>query len=187
MSPRTDRRPQRPHPRRRPQRGVTLVEAAVVVAIVAVVAGTAAPWFGASAERRVVEGMAAQFEADVQYARAEAAARRARLVIDYVSDGAGSCYVLHTGATGDCTCAGGAAVCAAGVDALRLAYQPAARGIVISSNVASMRVDPHRHTVSPTATVSVGSRIGSLRQTVNIMGRVRSCSPAPALPGHPTC
>jgi type IV fimbrial biogenesis protein FimT len=45
-----------------------------------------------------------------------------------------------------------------------------------------------RGTVTPTGTVTVTTRDGrALKQTVNIMGRVRSCAPAPGLPGYRTC
>jgi type IV fimbrial biogenesis protein FimT len=45
-----------------------------------------------------------------------------------------------------------------------------------------------RGTVTPTGTVTVATANGrALKQTVNIMGRVRSCSPDGAVLGYRAC
>jgi type IV fimbrial biogenesis protein FimT len=61
---------------------------------------------------------------------------------------------------------------------------------VISANVASMRLDAARGTVTPAGTVRVASPLGPvLHQVVNVMGRVRTCVPAlaPGWPGVAPC
>ena len=64
-----------------------------------------------------------------------------------------------------------------------------ARGALqVASNSGSMLFDPNRGTVTPTGTLRVQLQSGqALHQVVNIMGRVRACSPAGAVPGYPTC
>lgn len=172
------------------QRGTTLIEAATVTAIVAVVTGLAVPGFGRSIERRHIEGAAAQLETDLQLARATAVANNAGVRVSFqaLADG-GSCYVMHTGAAGDCGCTGdGQPVCRPGAEALRTAHFGPGMPVGIASNSRSILFDPVKGTVTPTATMKVQGRSGAaVHQIVNIMGRVRSCSPAPALPGFRSC
>jgi len=172
------------------QRGTTLVEAATVTAIVAVVAGLAVPSFGPSIERRHVEGAAAQLETDLQLARATAVARNDGIRVSFqaAADGS-SCYVMHSGAAGDCSCAaGGKPVCSPGAEALRSAFFGADAPVGIASNNKSMLFDPVKGTVTPTATAKVQGRSGAaIHLVINVMGRVRACSPAPAMPGQRTC
>lgn len=170
-------------------RGSSLVEAMVVLALLAVLVGAAVPGLEAMRERRHLAGAAALLETDLQLARTAAVARGSVLRLDFASTPAGgSCYVLHTGSAGACSCtaAGEAPVCSAGVEALRHAHYRAGLPVRLQSNSASIAFEPHQGTVTPTATVRVVGRSGqAVHQIVNVMGRVRSCSPS--LPGHPPC
>jgi len=171
------------------QRGFSLAESSVVVAILAIVAGMALPSFQGSVERHTLLGSAAQFETDVQFARATAEAGSLNVLISFHDDDAGSCYVVHTGAAGDCHCdADGHPLCEGEAEALRTAFLPADKRVHLQSNVASMRFDGHRHTVSPSGSVTLSAASGgTLRQIVNIVGRTRSCSPDKSLPGYKAC
>ena len=172
------------------QRGTTLVEAATVTAIVSIVTAMAQPNFGPSVERRHIEGAAAQLETDLQLARATAVANNAgvRVSFQVLGDG-GSCYVMHTGAAGDCGCtADGQPECRPGAESLRAAFYGPGAPVRIASNSRSILFDPVAGTVTPTATMKVQGRSGAaVHQIVTVMGRVRSCSPAPALPGFRAC
>ncbi len=176
-------------PRRPSQRGLTLVESLISLAVVAVSLGAAAPGFQQMLERRQLEGAAAQLATDLRHARSLAVARRApvRLSVQIVEGS--SCYVVHTGSAGDCRCSGeGTAVCTAGAQALRTVGFEAGRSLRLSSTSASMLFDPDRGTVTPTGTLHLQSSSGeSIRQVVNIMGRVRACSPSGSMPGYPAC
>ena len=66
---------------RRAQAGVTLIETTTVSAVVAVLAGVAAPAFDQSLQRRHLEGAATQLETDIHQARMLAVARNAPLRI----------------------------------------------------------------------------------------------------------
>ncbi len=183
------------NPRRnaRRQLGVTLIESAVASSIVAIIASTAAPSFSALKSRHQVIGAASIFETDVQVARSTAVARNAPVRISF-GPGAGvgaaaSCYIVHTGSADDCTCsASGSAECRADVQVLRSESFSAGRAVTLTSNVRSMVFDPVKGTSTPAGTVRfVGASGARLHQVVNIMGRVRSCSPAPALAGYKAC
>jgi type IV fimbrial biogenesis protein FimT len=178
------------HDARRSHRGVTLVEAAVALAVTAILVGLAIPSFEQARQRRHLEGAAQLFETDVQHARSLAVARQQTVRLSFdATAGAGCCYVVHTGAANACTCAAdGAAVCSAAAEALRAVRLDGASAPTLRANVRAIAFDAVRGTVTPTVTVRVVAPGGeAIHQIVNVMGRVRSCSPAPALPGYPTC
>jgi type IV fimbrial biogenesis protein FimT len=176
---------------RRHQTGLTLVECAITTTVLAVVAGLTVPAFETARERRHLEGAAAQLETDLMLSRSLAVARNeaVRMGFERDADTGTSCYVVHTGAAGDCSCtANGSAVCSNGAEALRSVRYGAEMPLAVTSNSRSILFDPVRGTITPTATVRVtGSNGGAIHQVINIMGRVRSCSPAPALAGYATC
>jgi type IV fimbrial biogenesis protein FimT len=79
-------------------------------------------------------------------------------------------------------------VCSGGAEPLRLVRVGGELGISLQFNSRSMLFDPVKGTTTPTATFKVTGRSGSaIHQVVNIMGRVRSCSPTPALSGYKAC
>jgi type IV fimbrial biogenesis protein FimT len=58
----------------------------------------------------------------------------------------------------------------------------------MQSNVASMALDGDKGTVSPTGTVKLlGAQGSEVRVIVNIMGRVRACTPTAGLRGYSKC
>ena len=174
---------------RRAQAGVTLVETTTVAAVVAVLTGLAAPGFDSSLQRRHLEGAATQLETDIHHARMLAVARNAPLRISFESGAGGSCYVIHTGAANACGCAAdGSAICRGDAHAERSVHFAGGGPVSLKSNSRSVLFDPAKGTSSPTATVQLQARNGAaIHQVVNIMGRVRSCSPAPALSGYRRC
>lgn len=172
-------------PRRR-QRGLTLVEATVSVGLCAVLAGIAVPSFERTIERRHLEAVAAQVETDIALARSLAVAQNQTVRLRFVG---ARCYVVHTGPAGDCECsADGVAACGADTTVLRSARLDDDGAVALHSSSASMTFDAVKGTVTPTATVRVVSRSGEqIRNVVNVMGRVRSCTPTPGLPGYAAC
>ena len=173
----------------RSERGLTLIELALTLCIIAILVGAGVPSFTQARDRRHLEGAAAQLVTDIRLARSLAVSQRASVRLAVQHGGGGSCYVLHTGSAGDCTCTGaGVSRCGAGAQALRTAGFDGAGPVQLSSNTGSMLFDPDRGTVTPTGTISLQLASGqTLRQIVNIMGRVRTCSPAAAMPGYPKC
>jgi len=174
---------------RRTQRGITLVETMAVTSVLAVVTSLAAPGFDGAIQRRHLEGAATQLETDIHYARMLAVARNAPLRMSFESNAAGSCYVIHTGSAGQCSCtADGAAVCQGDAQAERSVRFDTGGVVRLKSNSRSVLFDPTRGTSTPTATVQLTARNGTaIHQVMNVMGRVRSCSPAPAIAGYRRC
>lgn len=170
-------------------RGLTLIECLMTLAVLAVALGIAVPGWGAMVERRHLVGAADQLKADIQYTRSLAVAGNQPMRLRFVQDAAGSCYLVHSGPAAACLCgADGQAVCSGQAQALRsVRFSPDAR-ISLQSNVSQILFDPVRGTSTPTGTVRLESRsAGSLNLMVNIMGRVRSCAAQGSVPGHPAC
>ena len=167
--------------------GFTLIECLICVTTLLVGLSAAVPSFEAARERRHVEGAAAQLETDLQLTRGLAVAQNRTVRFELGRDDHGTCYVVHTGSAGDCTCSPEGAVCVPGVFALRSQHQAADTGVAIEANVRSMVFEPMKGTVTPTATLRVEGPRTSIRQIINIMGRVRSCSPDGAVPGLKPC
>src|SRR5688572_19798227 len=110
----------------RRERGVSLTECCVSIAIAAVIVMVALPALGGILNKRHLEGRASELSADLQLLRTEAVARNVVARITVSTDERGDCYVLHTGDAGDCHCQGEApATCAAGAQAIKSVLLPA--------------------------------------------------------------
>ena len=158
------------------QRGVTMIEACITLAIAGILAGSALPSFTESLDKRKVEGISSEVGTDLRYARSEAVARDTGVRVSFHQ----GCYVVHTGSRADCQCDGqGPAVCSG--DAVALKTVSASSGVQVVANVSSLRFDPINGTTSPTGTVcTVPANGRSVHHVVSLMGRVRTCSPAVA-------
>ncbi len=169
-------------------RGVSLVESLTVLAVTAVLAGASLPGFRDSMARRHVEGAAAQFETDIQFTRSLAVAQQRNLRITFGRGPGYSCYVVHSGGPNDCRCDAGGTTCSGPGQAVRQVHYGRRSAVQLQANVHSMVFDADNGTVTPTATLRVqGERGHTLHQVVNVMGRVRSCTPTPALAGYKAC
>lgn len=173
----------------RRQRGVTLIEASVAMAVAAVLASTAAPGMQDLIDTRRLDGAATQVATDIQFIRSEAVARNQPLRLSIRPIGTGSCYVIHSGAADACDCgAAGPAVCSADAREIKTVRIASADHVTLTANVASVLFDPLHGTSSPTGTVRLtGTRDRAVHHVINIMGRVRSCSPNAAMPGYRAC
>ena len=178
-------------PPARPQLGVTLIEACVVLAITTVVAASVVPGMQMLINIRRLDGAATELATDIQFARAEAVARNEplRLSVHGNGDGTGTCYLIHSGAAAECSCASpGPAQCIADAQAIKTVVFRAADRIRLEANAASILFDPLHGTSTPTATLRVLDSQGrAVHHVVNVMGRVRSCSPSPAMSGYRAC
>lgn len=182
------------------QRGVTLVEACVVFAVLAIVAIQVVPNLRSFIDGRRLEGAATRLATDLHYIRTEAVARNQRLRLTVQTTATGGCYMVHTGEANACTCRGNdgadsttgngnaTARCSAGAQIFKSVWFAAADRISLDAQAASTVFDPVHGTASPSNTFRlIASDQRAIHEVVNIMGRVRSCSPAATMPGHGTC
>lgn len=172
------------------QRGLTLIETLVVMAILGILASIAVTSYARLQERLRLEGVAAELATDIQYVRGEAVARNQAIRISFGTDAGGTCYALHTGGASDCSCSsdGGASCSNASHSVLKSVGLVAAQGVRIQANVASMLFDPTRGTVSPAGSMNlIASQDKTVRHVVNIMGRTRTCSPNGSVAGYKVC
>jgi type IV fimbrial biogenesis protein FimT len=171
------------------QRGVTWLETCVVLAILGTTSSAALPALGSLIDARRLEGAAVQFATDVQFARSEAVARNQPVRMSWYSQGQLTCYVVHTGLSSQCICAeSGAALCSGSAREIKSVNLPSSQGVAIAANAGSVLFDPLHGTSTPTATFRLLGRQGrAIHHVINVMGRVRSCTPAGGVAGYPTC
>jgi type IV fimbrial biogenesis protein FimT len=167
--------------------GFTVVELVAVVAVAGIVATTAVPSFSGLIDSQRIGGVASELASDLQYARAQAVQRNQGVRVSFRADAA--CYVIHTGSADQCQCAAsGPATCEGEAQAIKTVALDDSRRISLHSNVASVVFDPVHGTASPAATLRVtGPQGRSVQHVVNIMGRVRSCSPQASVSGYRAC
>jgi type IV fimbrial biogenesis protein FimT len=173
----------------RSQKGFTLTECLVAMAVTATSLGAGVPGFEKALETRRLEGVAAQLETDIAFTRSLAVANSHSVRMNFQNDVSGSCYIVHTGSANECRCTGaGQSVCTGTGQAVRTVFFSASGPVGLRSNVASILFDPTHGTSTPTGTLRVvGRSNAAIHQVVNIMGRVRTCAPAPGLAGYARC
>ncbi|CAN7219522.1 GspH/FimT family pseudopilin [Rhizobacter sp. LjRoot28] len=166
--------------------GFTVVEAAVVLVITALLATLAWPAMQSIIEGHRLDGAARRLAAHLQQARFEALGRNEAVQLSVFDDGAGgSCYIVHTGPRSACTCAAG---CSAESVPLETVQLPAEGRLQLSAPAASLRFDPQLGTCTPAGTLKLTAFGGrSVHHVVNVMGRVRSCSPGALASGYAAC
>lgn len=171
----------------RRQCGASLVEAMIVLAIIGLLLGSVLPGWADARDRRSLEAASAQLATDLRLTRSLAVAQGSPVRLSVPA--AQACYVVHTGPARACSCdATGAATCRDDAQALRVATLPGSGRIALSSSSASMLFDADRGTVTPTGTLRLRLADGrAVHHVVNIMGRIRTCSPAGRVAGHPAC
>lgn len=170
-------------------RGFTLVEMMIVVAVAGVVMTAATPPVSGWVEQQRLSGIAGDLARDLRQARAEAITRNEVVRFSLQHDAAGACYLLHTGDAGDCRCtASGPARCEGEAQAIKQVQFSAQQGVELQSSSSSFVFSPTHGTVSPTATLHLQDHRGrTVQHVVNLMGRVRSCSPQGNVSGYAAC
>ncbi len=167
--------------RRRGQFGTSMVEMLTVASIAAVLVGAAAPNLIDLRDRQRLLSLTSAVETDLQQARSLAVSLNQVLRMSFGTGAGQGCYVLHTGSNAQqCRCGEqpGDSVCTGDAVALRSVTLAADQGVQLLANVSAMAFEPHRGTVTPAGTVRVQQQDGrSVRLVVNIMGRVRACTP----------
>lgn len=166
--------------------GFTLVELVVTLAIAATLTTLAWPAMQSLVDRQRLRAASERLAGHLQLARSEAIARNETVHLSVLpAHPNGRCYVLHTGAAAQCSCAGG---CTAPHTALQTVALPTRERVQLEAPAGSLHFDPHLGTCTPTATFKLVAPDGTaIHQVVNLVGRVRSCSPDAKVPGHAAC
>jgi type IV fimbrial biogenesis protein FimT len=120
--------------------------------------------------------------------RTEAVARNVAVRLSVKEAPGGTCWVIHTGAAAQCRCVESPpAVCSGGALEIKTVVLGASDRVGVAANVASIAFDPMHGTSTPTGTLRlVDARGRAVHHVVNVMGRVRSCSPS-GVPGWRAC
>jgi prepilin-type N-terminal cleavage/methylation domain len=174
----------------RPQSGFSLAEVLTVLSVLTVLTGIALPQFEGWLQTRRLEAHAAELAGDIQYLRSEAVSRNSKMHLRFGTDSQGTCYLLHSGSVGDCSCssAGTAHCTSASSASLKVVGLSAETGVRLEANVTSMLFDPVHGTTTPAGSVNlVASNGKSIRHVINIMGRTRICSPGGNTGGYAVC
>lgn len=174
--------------RRRPD-GLSAVESLVAAAVVSTLVAVATASLAPLQNQWALTSAAAEFETDVQFARSLALQRQQTVRVRLPSPGEGRCWVVHTGSRDACRCSpAGVAECTGQAEVLRSAPVDRTLALRLEANVRSIAFDPQHGTATPAATVRFSAPDGrAVHQVIGIMGRVRSCTPSPPLPGYRPC
>lgn len=162
------------------QRGLTLIEVMIVVAIGAVLLSLALPSFTGHLQRHRLKAAAQSLAADLAEARFEAARRGQTLHLVYAT-GADWCWAIATRA--DCSCH------VAQQCRLKTMRAGDARGVVLTEAAASS-FEPATGTPGAEqrhALLQTSSTADRLRVDVTPLGRARICAPDGAMGQIPAC
>lgn len=159
------------------ERGLTLLEMVIALAILALLATLALPTMGARLDRQRVVSAAETLAADINEARFEAA-RRGRTMHLQTQVGSTWCWSVATEAA--CPC-GQAQACE-----LR-ASTPLLQAGIAGLEGGSLRITPQGQPEVPGAITLQSNRGLRLRVAVQALGRAHVCSAGPPVHGYPAC
>ena len=188
----------------RTQRGFTLIELMVVVAVLAIIATLAAPSFRDFILMQRLKSINAQLVTDLQYARSEAATRGRLLRLNFTATSDMTCYALFVTTSVDdvpansrnCDCSLGAnAACSTTMDTLEVRTAQVPRNLSVQLEIPTgwppsfafdpvtggLMSTPADNPSEPLSQVRVTASIDSvraLRTVVNQAGRPIVCIPS---------
>ncbi len=158
--------------------GFTLIELLITLAIVAILAGLAAPNMGEYIEQERVRGALVNLKQELAYARSEAIKRNATV---FVSSSAGADWCLGMSLSADCDCSisdpDQGAACALpvnGVRVMRRVNNSDYSGVAMDAAV-GLEFDGVRGVASQGGTLELSSDNFSGKVIISRIGRVRAC------------
>lgn len=194
-----------PSPRLR-DRGVTLIELLVAVAVIAIIVTVAAPSFRDMIQMQRLRGITAQLVTDLQFARNDAVSRGTLSRFSFQSDASMSCYSIYTSAVSNTRCdcrLGAGAACGVGNAEIKTVQIPRSLAVEVSIPIAEfdtafafdnvsggLFVIPTDSAARPFDDIKIESFIDSARKLVvriNGAGRSLVCSPPGSTMTEPAC
>ncbi|MBH9575591.1 GspH/FimT family pseudopilin [Inhella proteolytica] len=169
--------------------GFSLFETLVTLVVLAALVALVGPALSQMAHRQRHQAQLQTLQADLQQARSMALSGLApvRLRLEQLPDG--SCYVVHRGPSGSCTCTeGGQAQCEPAGELLKTHWLPASSQLRIEGSVHQLVFHPRFGTASTAGTFAVlGPDNSKAALIVAITGRMRRCASANSGFGLPAC
>jgi type IV fimbrial biogenesis protein FimT len=197
------------------ERGLTVIELMVVIAVVGVLLALAAPSMRGLIAAQRVRGINTELVTDLQYARSEAARRNVDVRVGFQSSESLSCYVVYVepedsveevvdgdGAANSCDCSRtpGQDVCTAGREEIKTVKVQQSTGVTLSVTSADGPIINFGRSSGGLVAVGedgilplqfdvlvAGTAGGQLRTSVNRAGRPSVCSPGASISGVPPC
>ncbi len=181
--------------------GFTLIELLVVVAVVALLATLVAPSFSSMLLKQRLQGINSQLVTDLQFARAEAAARSVPVRVQFSTSGTQTCYSIYVGNPLGCRCTLAAPGCVAGSQMIRLVSVPRSLKVTVTTtmNPSEFAFDPATGAVifgsldlgaDPTLPFVISAAVDvprTLRTEVKLSGRPGVCAPPGSTMDVPAC
>lgn len=170
--------------------GFTLVEQVTALSILTTAVTLGAGGVQALQQSQRLESAAAGVETDLQYARSLAVARGEFVRVRFHRESSRSCYVIYAGPPAACDCADAAGPrCSSDATLLRHApFEARQLDVELLSRSTGFGFDGQLGTATPAATIELrNARLQQIRLVVNLMGRVRSCSPGGTVAGLEAC
>ncbi len=164
----------------KPRRGFTLIELAMALAVMAVLAALAVPSLGARLDRQRLQGAAETLAADLAEARFEAAKRGTTLFVESADAAEGNAWCWAVATRAGCGC-GQPQPCQ--VHATRSADHP---GVRMATGM-SVQLDPSGTAQSTQTATLEGAKGDRLRVELSTLGRPRICAEKGAWPRFPSC
>lgn len=175
------------------QHGFSIIEAMVVVAIVAILATVAVPSFIELIGKQRLKGAASVLYGDLQYARSEAVQRNIPVTVTFTAGNSATwCYIIHTVVTGTtCTC-GASGSCTGSAVNLKNVSGADSSGVTmalaLTGGATEIPFEPRQGMATTSGNITLtGINSLQVQNQVNLLGRVRLCSPGGAVSGYPSC
>jgi prepilin-type N-terminal cleavage/methylation domain-containing protein len=176
------------------KRGLTLLELAIAMAVLAVLSALAVPTMASRLRSERLQIAADMLAADIADARHEAARRGSALHVEARSDGAAWCWSVATSVACPCSGTGGGAPAVAAsppspqAATCRLKAVPAQEhpGVSLVQSQA-VRLDPDGQASPVLAAVKTAAGERQLQVQVTRFGRARVCDPLGNSPKAPRC
>lgn len=171
------------------QRGLTLIELLATLVLIGTLLSLAAPSLHTLVQQRRLDGAVQTYLSQLHWARLQAVALNQPVYIGFGQTPTGSCYLFYTGERDRCSCGASGSTCADGARLLLSTDLPQGSGVSVGTGTkSSITVDALRGTVTPTFVATFTARGGhTVQASTSVMGRTRTCSPAPGVPGWPAC